>query len=159
MSRTVFTGAMVFEGTGTPFAQADLVVEDGRFVDVGSGLDGDDRVDLSGKHVIPGLFDCHVHVVGSHLDTMKYLETPLSYLFVESAKNLEITLRRGSARQAAIAQGSATPSVCWPLLIRIWRGRCAIRWRAIQMWKAPMSEQSVVSSSSKPCRTCTSRSG
>jgi imidazolonepropionase-like amidohydrolase len=95
MSRTVLTGAMVFEGTGAPFAQADLVVEDGRFVDVGSGLDGDERVDLSGKHVIPGLFDCHVHVVGSHLDTMKYLETPLSYLFVESAKNLEITLRRG----------------------------------------------------------------
>ena len=50
----------------------------------------------------------------------------------------EMTLRAGSARQAAIAQGSATPSVCWPLLIRICRGRCAIRWRAIQMWKAPV---------------------
>ena len=95
MSRTVFAGAMVFDGTGAPFAEGDLVVENGRFVDVGRGLDGDERVDLTGKHVIPGLFDCHIHVVGSHLDIMKYLETPLSYLFVESAKNLEITLRRG----------------------------------------------------------------
>jgi imidazolonepropionase-like amidohydrolase len=95
MTRTLFSGGMVFDGTGAPFAEADIVVEDGRFVEVGRGLDGDRRVDLSGRHVIPGMFDCHVHVVGSHLDTMKYLETPLSYLFVECGKNLEITLRRG----------------------------------------------------------------
>jgi imidazolonepropionase-like amidohydrolase len=95
VTRTLFSGGAVFDGTGAAMADADLVVEDGRFVEIGAGLDGDQRVDLSGKSVLPGLFDCHIHVVGSHLDVMKYLETPLSYLLIESAKNLEITLRRG----------------------------------------------------------------
>ena len=95
MTRTLFAGGAVFDGSGAPVADADLVVEDGRFVDVGTGLDGDQRVDLAGKSVLPGLFDCHIHVVGSHLDIMKYLETPLSYLLIESGRNLEITLRRG----------------------------------------------------------------
>ena len=95
MTRTLLAGAKIFDGTGSAPAEADVVIEDGRFVAVGPGLDGDESVDVSGMHLLPGLFDCHVHVVGSHLDTMKYLETPLSYLFIEAARNLEITLRLG----------------------------------------------------------------
>lgn len=95
MTRTLFAGGMVFDGTGAPPAAADVVVQDGRIVEVGAGLDGDERVDVTGRYVLPGLFDCHIHVVGSHLDTMKYLETPLSYLFIEAGRNLEITLRLG----------------------------------------------------------------
>ena len=95
VTRTLFAGGLVFDGTGSPVSGADVVVEDGRIVEVGPGLDGDERVDVSGKHVLPGLFDCHIHVVGSHLDTMKYMETPLSYAFIEAARNLETTLRVG----------------------------------------------------------------
>jgi imidazolonepropionase-like amidohydrolase len=95
VTRTLLAGAKVFDGTGSAPAEADVVIEDGRFVAVGPGLDGDESVDVSGMHLLPGLFDCHVHVVGSHLDTMKYLETPLSYLLIEAARNLEITVRLG----------------------------------------------------------------
>ena len=95
MTRTVFSGGRVIDGTGADPAEADLVVEDGRILEIGSGLDGDERVDVSGKALLPGLFDCHTHVTFSHIDTMRRLQTPFSYRFYEALHNLEATLRIG----------------------------------------------------------------
>jgi imidazolonepropionase-like amidohydrolase len=52
----------VFNGSGAPAADADVLMEDGRILEVGPGLDGDEAVDVSGRHLLPGLFDCHTHV-------------------------------------------------------------------------------------------------
>src|SRR6266545_4673712 len=57
MNRTLFKGGRVFDGTGAPLAEADVVVEGGRILEVGSGLDGDEAVDASGCAVLPGTFD------------------------------------------------------------------------------------------------------
>ena len=86
MTRTVFRGGSVFDGTGSPPAPADVAVEDGRIVDVGGGLDGDEAVDAAGRTLLPGLFDCHVHVTTSHVDLWRQANTPFSYLFYEAAK-------------------------------------------------------------------------
>jgi imidazolonepropionase-like amidohydrolase len=95
MTRTLFSGGRVLDGTGAAPANADVVVEDGRIVEVGPGLDGDERVDVTGKALLPGLFDCHTHVTFSHIDTMRRLQTPFSYRFYEALHNLEATLRIG----------------------------------------------------------------
>jgi imidazolonepropionase-like amidohydrolase len=95
MTRTVFQGGSVFDGTGAAPAAADVVVEDGRIVDVGAGLDGDESVDATGRTILPGLFDCHVHVVFSHVDSWRQANTPFSYSFYEAARNLHDTLRIG----------------------------------------------------------------
>jgi imidazolonepropionase-like amidohydrolase len=95
MTRTLFEGGVLFDGTGTAPEPADVVVEDGRFVDVGLGLDGDERVDVSGKHVLPGLFDCHTHVMLSHVDFWQHLQTPFSLRFYEAMHNLRKTLEIG----------------------------------------------------------------
>lgn len=95
MTRTLYAGARIVDGTGADPAVADLVVEDGRIVDIGQGLDGDERIDLDGKSLLPGLFDCHTHVVVSSIDTMRLLQTPFSYRFFQAAHNLEATLRIG----------------------------------------------------------------
>jgi len=95
MTRLLFTGGQVLDGTGADANAADLVVEDGRIVDIGSGLDGDESVDLAGRTVLPGLFDCHTHVVVSSIDTMRLMQTPFSYRFFQAARNLEATLRIG----------------------------------------------------------------
>lgn len=95
MTRTLFSGARILDGTGAEPAEADLVIEDGRIVEIGSGLDGDERVDVAGTTILPGLFDCHTHVTFSHIDTMRRIQTPFSYRFYEAMHNLEATLRIG----------------------------------------------------------------
>lgn len=95
MTRTVFSGGRLVDGTGADPADADVVVEDGRIVEIGPGLDADERVDVGGKTLLPGLFDCHTHVTFSHIDTMRRLQTPFSYRFYEALHNLEATLRIG----------------------------------------------------------------
>src|SRR5438093_9682288 len=95
--RTVFTGGSVFDGTGAPVAQADVVIEDGRIVEVGPGLDGDESVDVSGQTLLPGLFDCHIHVAMRHedLDEVAVMHQPFSYRFFGVAETLQWTLSLG----------------------------------------------------------------
>jgi len=95
MTRTVFTGGKVFDGTGAEIAMGDVVVEDGRVVEVGPGLDGDKGIDVTGKTLLPGLFDCHVHALMSHLDLMRNIQTPFSYKYFAARQNLETILRLG----------------------------------------------------------------
>jgi imidazolonepropionase-like amidohydrolase len=95
MTRVLFTGGKVLDGTGADVTGADVVVQDGRIVDIGPGLDGDESIDVSGRTILPGLFDCHTHVVVSSIDTMRLLQTPFSYRFFQAAHNLEATIRIG----------------------------------------------------------------
>jgi imidazolonepropionase-like amidohydrolase len=95
MTRTIFSGGRVFDGRGSDPADADAAVEDGRIVDVGTRLDGDVQVDVTGRTLLPGLFDCHVHVVFSHIDHWRRAQEPFSLQFFEAARNLERTLRIG----------------------------------------------------------------
>ena len=82
--RTVLTGGRVFDGTGAPFADADVAFEGGRIVDVGPGLDGDEGVNVSGRSLLPGLFDCHIHVTGRYedFDETLMLHRPFTYRFL-----------------------------------------------------------------------------
>jgi len=93
----VFRGARVFDGTGSRPAEADVVVEDGRFVEIGTGLDGDDGVDVSGKHLLPGMFDCHVHVASTYedFDETAVMHRPFSYGFFKIPETLRTTLALG----------------------------------------------------------------
>jgi imidazolonepropionase-like amidohydrolase len=95
MSRLLFARGLVFDAADGSLSEADIVVEDGRILDVGVGLDGDVIVDCSGHSVLPGLFDCHTHVLLSGVDFWHLLETPFSLRFYEAARNLEKTLQLG----------------------------------------------------------------
>jgi imidazolonepropionase-like amidohydrolase len=95
MTRTVLSGGQVFDGTGSPVAAADVVISDGQILDVGIGLDGDEHVDVSGQTLLPGFFDCHVHVMVSGVDLVRRLQRPFSYQFFQAARNLAATLDCG----------------------------------------------------------------
>jgi len=95
MSRMVLYGGRIFDGTGSPVADGDVAFEDGRIVEVGTGLDGDDGIDVAGCTLLPGLFDCHVHVTSSGTDFLRRLQRPFSYQFYEAARNLAATLDCG----------------------------------------------------------------
>lgn len=93
--RVVFRGGRVFDGSGSPPAPADVLVEDGRILEVGTGLDGDETIDCTDSTLLPGLFDCHTHVMLDHIDLWRHVQTPFSYQFYVAARNLEKTLRIG----------------------------------------------------------------
>lgn len=103
--RTLFAGGQVFDGTGAAIADADVVVEGGRIVEVGAGLDGDEAVDVSGRTLLPGMFDCHVHLVLRHedLDELRVMHEPFSYRFFQIAETLRTTIELGitTVRDAA----------------------------------------------------------
>ncbi|HET9170236.1 MAG TPA: amidohydrolase family protein [Actinospica sp.] len=103
MTRTVFTGGQVFDGTGALPASADVLVEEGRILEVGTGLDADEAVDCSGAVILPGLIDCHVHVAFSGTAGItERVQKPFSYQFYEAAENLRRILDLGitTARDA-----------------------------------------------------------
>ncbi len=95
MTRRLFTGGLVYDGTTGRPTEGDVVVEDGRIVDVGTGLDGDESVDCTGGFVSPGFFDCHVHVTLDNPSQMQIVETPFSLQFFSAAANLRKTLDVG----------------------------------------------------------------
>lgn len=115
MTRIVFSGGQVFDGTGAAPAPGDVVVDGGRIVSVGApgSGDGDEHVDTTGKTVLPGLFDCHVHVMTSGMDVMRDLQTPFSYRFYLAARNLAATVAAGitSVRDAGGADAGVRLAV------------------------------------------------
>ncbi|MGO4552246.1 amidohydrolase [Lysobacter sp. 2RAF19] len=61
----LITGATVLTGTGTRLEDADVLLQDGKVVAVGTGLQapaGATRVDAHGKWVTPGIIDIHSHL-------------------------------------------------------------------------------------------------
>lgn len=93
--KTLLSGGQVFDPRSGALTRADVLVEDGRIADVGTGLDADESVDVSGRALLPGLFDCHTHVMIGNIDMWKMLQRPFSLMFYEAEQNLEATLDIG----------------------------------------------------------------
>jgi imidazolonepropionase-like amidohydrolase len=115
VTRTLFHGGALFDGTGVEPSPADVVIDGERIVTVGApgSGDGDDEVHLAGRTLLPGFIDCHVHVLFSGIDILIDLQTPFSYRFYVAAQNLERTLRAGitSVRDAAGADAGVKHAV------------------------------------------------
>lgn len=103
MTRIVFRGGTLFDATACLTESADVAVEDGWIVEVGTGLDGDAEVDCTGRGVLPGMFDCHVHLTMSTTDLFAIAQEPFSLQFYEGARNMAKTLATGitTVRDAA----------------------------------------------------------
>lgn len=103
MTRTVFRGGTLYDARARTADSADIAVEDGRIVDVGTGLAGDEEVDCTGRGILPGMFDCHAHLTMSSTDLFDIAQQPFSLQFYEGALNMTKTLASGvtTVRDAA----------------------------------------------------------
>jgi len=83
--------------------RTDVAVLDGAIVELGTGLDGDRVHDVSGLTLAPGIIDCHVHMLLSHMDLWQLASAPISLRICEAVRNLSITLDAGvtTVRDAA----------------------------------------------------------
>jgi imidazolonepropionase-like amidohydrolase len=95
MKRTLFFGGEIFDSIEAQLIRSDVSIAGGHIVEVGTGLDGDEAVDVTGMSLLPGLFDCHVHLIVSRFDYWRSVQTPFSYPFYEAVGHLESTLRAG----------------------------------------------------------------
>ncbi len=87
---------MVFDGTGGGPEAAEVSIELGRIVAVGSSLDGDVEVDCSGSLVLPGLIDCHVHFMADgNFNPADHGATAFSMNFYSAAERMGRTLACG----------------------------------------------------------------
>lgn len=67
--RTIIHNVHLIDGTGTESTNMDVAFENGIIIDVASTpLQGDTIIDATGKTMIPGLIDCHVHLGFSGFD-------------------------------------------------------------------------------------------
>lgn len=106
MTRRVFTGGMVFDGTGSSIAAGEIAIDGTDIVAFGPSVprQADDEVfDASGLTIMPGFIDTHVHVGLTTIDFLEGMNMPFSYQYFLTEKNLEKTLDIGitTARDAA----------------------------------------------------------
>ena len=94
MTRYLFHGGTIVDPVLGRVAN-DLVVEGDRILEIGAGLDGDEAIDCTGKYLIPGLFDTHVHLAYTHINLWRHIHTPLSYNFYLAIGNMARTLETG----------------------------------------------------------------
>ncbi len=75
-----------------------VLVQDSRIADVGSGIgapEGARTIDLGGRTLMPGLIDCHVHVVAETLDLWSNIMAPSSLAGLRAARVMAEMLQRG----------------------------------------------------------------
>ncbi len=96
---TLFTNGRVLDpAAGVLREGLAVLVRDGRIAEVGAGIaaPSDARViDLGGRTLMPGLIDCHMHVVAETLDLWGNMIAPSSLAGLRAARVMEETLQRG----------------------------------------------------------------
>lgn len=107
MTQQILRNARIFDSmTGRVGEPATILVIDGKISAVmpaGSPVPAGESVDLGGRIVLPGLIDCHVHVMAVHHDVWQLSMQPPSYITAQARHVLEGMLDRGftTVRDAA----------------------------------------------------------
>ena len=106
----------VLDESGGFSGPVDVSVADGRITAVErnpENVDGAVSVDCSGLWLMPGIFDCHDHLMFCSIDSAELLSTPITRWTLEATRNLRRTLECGVTfvRDAAGADAGVRDSV------------------------------------------------
>lgn len=90
--------ALLLDTVSGDYSETDIRIEDGSVVQTGTALPAPDdvpAVDLAGAHVLPGLIDCHVHVIAATAALADLRRWPQSLVAVHAARAMGQMLQRG----------------------------------------------------------------
>ena len=107
---TVFDGARVLVGDGTVIENATFVIDDDRLVSVGRGGEvdvpaGAQRVDLTGRTVMPAIIDTHVHLRETRDELVEDLQRKAYY-----GVGVVLSLGRGASEMAFQTRDEVLPN-------------------------------------------------
>jgi imidazolonepropionase-like amidohydrolase len=97
-SSLLVRNAQVLDVDAGDYRQTDLLCLDGRIAEVGNRLTAPPEVpvlDVRGAHVLPGLIDCHVHVIAVSGNLTEVAGMPPSYVTAGAIRNMAAMLDRG----------------------------------------------------------------
>ncbi len=96
---TAITNATLIDGTGAdPLRNATIVIEDERITQVGANVAvsaGAQVIDAGGRTVMPGMIDCHVHMLYHPASLQERMLTPPTLQTFYGARNAKATLDAG----------------------------------------------------------------
>lgn len=100
-ARISIINGTIIDGTGRdPIPNGGVIIADGRIVAVGpldslSGWRDGTQIDAAGGTILPGLIDCHVHVVLENYTPHNWMQQPFSYRFYAAIDHMRRTLDAG----------------------------------------------------------------
>ncbi len=96
--RTLLTNATIVDSTHPEPRAGNILVEDGLIREIGpttsSSIDCQ-IIDVQGRTIIPGLIDCHVHVVAGMMDLARNAQLPAPIAVFNAARIMKSMLDRG----------------------------------------------------------------
>jgi len=98
MTSFLIKNARIVDGTSDiPADPVNIAIENGTFADVGKDISfkADETIDLKNAITMPGLIDCHVHVLSAHANMAINMELPNSWIVLKSAEIMKDMLMRG----------------------------------------------------------------
>jgi len=100
MVLAIKAGSLLDGNGGDPIKDAVVLVKGKTIIAVGPARaveipEGAELVDASDKTVMPGLIDCHVHIMSSSASLESRLFTPKAVSYFQAAENLKQTLQAG----------------------------------------------------------------
>jgi imidazolonepropionase-like amidohydrolase len=111
----IIRGSNVLDESGGFEGPLDVHVVDGVIAAVGPGLSADDSpsVDGHGLWLMPGVFDCHLHLGLSSMDALGNLRTPITQWALQAGANAVTTLKAGvtSVRDAGGIDGGVRNAI------------------------------------------------
>lgn len=91
----ILRDGLLFDATTGSTRRTDIAITGERIAAIGAGLEGESFIDCAGFSVLPGMIDCHVHLMTNGVDPIEEFEAPFSLQFFEATRNMASTLESG----------------------------------------------------------------
>ena len=96
--QTLFTNARILDPAAGHYTEGHVLIEDGIVADIAArpvAAPGRQTIDLRGRTLMPGLIDCHVHVVAHSMDLAANSQVPDALAVMRSLPIMRGMLDRG----------------------------------------------------------------